>query len=43
MNINLKKCHVDTLCLVFVFAVGTYIVHKKIQEDYRNYKEVENN
>ena len=35
---NLKRCHIDTICLMIVFAIGTYIVHRKLQEDYKNFK-----
>ena len=38
---NLKRCHIDTICLGIVFTVGVYIVHKKIKEDYKNFSKME--
>lgn len=32
-----SRCYVDTLCLGIVFLIGTFIVHRKIQEDYKNF------
>ena len=34
---KLRRCHIDTICLAVVFAVGTYIVHRKLQEDYKTF------
>lgn len=34
---NLKRCHIDTICLGVVFSVGVYIVHRKLREDYKNF------
>ena len=37
---ELRRCQIDTICLLIVFSVGCYIVHRKLKEDYKNYIDI---
>ncbi len=30
---KLKRCHIDTICLVIIFTVGVFVVNNKINRN----------